>query len=66
MCMILVKFVLEGDAETARQRKKRSRWGGSENDKTFIPCMPTVLPSSLDSHQQEAYLGSYNIHVLLL
>lgn len=65
ICVILVNFMLAGDAETARQRKKRSRWGGSENDKTFIPGMPTVLPSSLDSHQQEAYLGSYNIHVFL-
>lgn len=56
-------FTVIGDGEnSARQRKKKSRWGGSENDKTFIPGMPTVLPSSLDSHQQEAYLGSYNIH----
>lgn len=44
-----------------KARKKRSRWGGSENDKTFIPGMPTILPASLDSHQQEAYLGDYNI-----
>lgn len=50
----------------ARQRKKRSRWGGNENDKTFIPGMPTVLPSSLDSHQQEAYLGSYTIMPLVV
>lgn len=60
-CLALVNFAIAGDAETARQRKKRSRWGGSENDKTFIPGMPTVLPSSLDSHQQEAYLGNYSI-----
>lgn len=58
-------FSIVGDAESLRQireRKKKSRWGGSENDKTFIPGMPTVLPSSLDSHQQEAYLGDYIIH----
>lgn len=62
----MIFFSIEGDAESllARQRKKKSRWGGSENDKTFIPGMPTVLPSSLDSHQQEAYLGSYNIFVI--
>lgn len=43
----------------ARQRKKKSRWGGSENDKTFIPGMPTILPATLDPTQQEAYLGNY-------
>lgn len=48
----------DGTEREARQRKKRSRWGGSENDKTFIPGMPTILPASLDSHQQEAYLGN--------
>ncbi|XP_023036656.1 U1 small nuclear ribonucleoprotein 70 kDa isoform X2 [Drosophila willistoni] len=39
-----------------RKRKRKSRWGGSENDKTFIPGMPTILPSTLDPAQQEAYL----------
>lgn len=43
----------------ARARKKKSRWGGSENDKTFIPGMPTILPATLDPNQQEAYLGEY-------
>lgn len=53
-----------GDGDScARQRKKRSRWGGGESDKTFIPGMPTVLPSHLDSQQTDAYLGSYNTHV---
>lgn len=62
---IMIGFFLIEDVESSRRdRKKRSRWGGSENDKTFIPGMPTVLPSSLDAHQQEAYLGSYNIHGL--
>lgn len=57
-------FALGDEAESAstRQRKKKSRWGGSESDKTFIPGMPTVLPPSLDSHQQEAYLGKDNTH----
>lgn len=50
----------EADSASIRQRKKKSRWGGSESDKTFIPGMPTVLPPSLDSHQQEAYLGKDN------
>lgn len=56
-----VKFLdsLPKDGE-ARAKKKKSRWGGSENDKTFIPGMPTILPATLDSHQQEAYLGDYS------
>ena len=48
-------FVTDGDSK----KKKKSRWGGSENDKTFIPGMPTILPATLDPHQQEAYLGNY-------
>lgn len=55
-----VKIGDEAESGSIRQRKKKSRWGGSESDKTFIPGMPTVLPPSLDSHQQEAYLGKYN------
>lgn len=50
----------------ARMKKKKSRWGGSENDKTFIPGMPTILPATLDPNQQEAYLGDYNLFVYLL
>lgn len=49
----------DGDA-SAKLRRKRSRWGGTENDKTFIPGMPTILPSTLDPNQQEAYLSKYN------
>lgn len=54
-----------GDLQTQQQkkeRKKKSRWA-STNDgtegKTFIPGMPTILPSNLNSDQQEAYLGEY-------
>lgn len=48
------------------RRKKKSRWA-STNDgtegKTFIPGMPTILPSNLNSDQQEAYLGDYQISI---
>lgn len=47
------------NATDERRRKKKSRWGGSDNEKTFIPGMPTVLPSTLSADQQEAYLGKY-------
>jgi splicing factor 1 len=50
-----------------KKRKKKSRWA-STNDgtegKTFIPGMPTILPSNLNADQQEAYLGEYRIHLL--
>jgi hypothetical protein len=41
-----------------RKRKKKSRWATS-NDSSLIPGMPTILPSNLNAHQQEAYLGKY-------
>lgn len=47
------------EEETERRRRKKSRWGGTENDKTFIPGMPTILPPTLDPKQQEAYLGNF-------
>ena len=39
-----------------RKRRKKSRWGGGEEDKTFIPGMPTMLPQGLNKDQEEAYL----------
>lgn len=44
-----------------RKRKRKSRWASSNdgNEKTFIPGMPTILPSNLNPDQQEAYLGNY-------
>ena len=44
-----------------RRKKRRSRWGGDEKEKTFIPGMPTVLPANLTKEQQEAYLGEERI-----
>lgn len=46
-------------ASADKKRKRRSRWGGDEKEKTFIPGMPTVLPANLTKEQQEAYLGNY-------
>ncbi|XP_052900324.1 splicing factor 1 [Anopheles moucheti] len=47
--------------ESSRRRKKKSRWAGGDHDKTFIPGMPTVLPSTLTPDQQEAYLVQLQI-----
>lgn len=48
-----------------RKKKKKSRWA-TTNDategKTFIPGMPTILPSNLNADQQEAYLGENQCH----
>ncbi|CAH0559129.1 unnamed protein product [Brassicogethes aeneus] len=45
-----------GSQDDERKRKKRSRWGGSEHEKIFIPGMPTILPPNLDKDQEQAYL----------
>lgn len=42
--------------ESGRKRRKKSRWGGGDTEKTFIPGMPTMLPSGLSKDQEEAYL----------
>lgn len=43
-----------------KKRKKKSRWATTTDgpEKTFIPGMPTILPSNLNPDQQEAYLGN--------
>ncbi|CAG9841174.1 unnamed protein product [Diabrotica balteata] len=43
-------------SDDERRRKRRSRWGGSEHEKIFIPGMPTILPQNLNKEQEEAYL----------
>lgn len=42
-----------------RARRRRTRWLGSEHDKTFIPGLPTMLPSTLTRDQEEQYLCEY-------
>ncbi|XP_029177134.1 splicing factor 1-like [Nylanderia fulva] len=44
-----------------RKKRKKTRWGGSEHDKTFIPGMPTVLPTNLTPEQEKAYLFQLQI-----
>ena len=43
-----------------RKRKRKSRWAGGEDDKTFIPGMPTMLPQGLNKDQEQAYLCKCN------
>lgn len=42
-----------------RKKRKKTRWSGSEHDKTFIPGMPTVLPTNLTPDQERAYLCKF-------
>jgi len=55
---INLRFVLEAESREERRKRRKSRWGGDENEKTFIPGMPTVLPTNLSKEQEEAYLGN--------
>lgn len=38
------------------KKRRKSRWAAPEADKTFIPGMPTILPTNLTKEQEEAYL----------
>ena len=53
-----LEYIFSG-RDTERRRKRKSRWQGDEKEKTFIPGMPTVLPSNLSKEQEEAYLCKY-------
>ncbi|KAI4458857.1 rna-binding protein related [Holotrichia oblita] len=50
----------DGVEDSMQKKKKRSRWGGSEHDKIFIPGMPTILPMNLNKDQEQAYLQCDN------
>lgn len=52
----------EATSREDRKRKRKSRWGGSENDKVVIPGMPTVLPPGLTPEQEKIYLREYHDH----
>lgn len=49
------------EAREERRKKRKSRWGGDEKEKIFIPGMPTVLPTNLSKEQEEAYLVQLQI-----
>ena len=40
------------------KKKRKSRWG-SEEVKTVLPGLPTVLPSNLTGEHQRMYLSEY-------
>lgn len=56
-------FAVDNNSDSGdgtRKRKKKSRWAGTDNEKIFIPGMPTILPAGMTQDQQEAYLGKYD------
>ena len=50
---------VESRSREERRRKRKSRWGGSENDRVLIPGLPTVMPSNLSPEQEKIYLREY-------
>ncbi|KAM7538556.1 hypothetical protein Aperf_G00000047503 [Anoplocephala perfoliata] len=40
----------------ARPRKRRSRWSNANEDKTYVPGMPTQLPPNLTPDQEKMYI----------
>jgi hypothetical protein len=61
-----IHCTISAEREERRAKKRRSRWGGDEKEKTFIPGMPTVLPTNLSKQQEEAYLGKAALFVVLI
>lgn len=60
-------MLFSGSDANDRKRKKKSRWGGSDLEKTFIPGMPTVLPHNLTKEQEEAYIcKSISLLIILI
>lgn len=52
-----------GSEVRARKKPRRSRWG-DEKQKTSIPGMPTILPSSLTEEQRKIYVCKSNTVLL--
>jgi len=64
--IVEIHCTISAEREERRAKKRRSRWGGDEKEKTFIPGMPTVLPTNLSKQQEEAYLGKAALFGLLI
>lgn len=57
-------MVIDGSAENLeprRKRKRASRWEGTEQDRAFIPGMPTTVPPNMSKEQEKAYLTQLRI-----
>lgn len=61
MFFIVYIIVITGESKEERRKRKKSRWGSDEKDKSFILGMPTVLPTNLSKEQEAAYLCKYAV-----
>lgn len=61
----LIIFAL-AELEEERRKRRKSRWGNEEKEKSFILGMPTVLPTNLSKEQEEAYLCKYQHNISLI
>lgn len=53
-----IKTDSSADLEPRRKKKRQSRWVTTEKDpKSFIPGMPTIIPSNMSKEQEKAYLS---------
>lgn len=50
----------------ARPRKRRSRWSKADEDKTYVPGMPTQLPPNLTPDQEKMYICRLMLFLLLI
>lgn len=51
------------DPMEPRERVRKSRWSKT---KSFVPGMPTILPSNLDDAQRQGYLRKSNYYLITL
>ena len=62
--MIIIN-ILRSILLVCRKKKRKSRWT-DETSKTFIPGLPTMIPTGLSKDQEEAYLCKYSIFIFNL
>lgn len=53
----------EETPEERRERKRKSRWSTA---KSFVPGMPTILPSDIDEIQRQSYLCMVIIYFIVI
>ena len=47
----------------SRKKKRKSRWT-DETCKTFIPGLPTMIPTGMSKEQEEAYLCKFKLSII--
>lgn len=55
----------EESAADDRKKKRKSRWGAPQ-EKSFVPGMPTMIPSTLTEEQQRGYLCKILLYFIFI